>query len=99
MARVANAALNALVDLEQRFKLRTYLALLIRVADHSLLPERSDPAISDILNERLAQLSYIILSIEAHSFLHTLQALHLAGNCLQLRLLEALDETLGVFAV
>ena len=57
MARVANAALNALVDLEQRFKLRTYLALLIRVAGHSLLPKRSDPAISDILNERLAQLS------------------------------------------
>jgi hypothetical protein len=56
LARVANAALNALVDLAQGFKLRTYLVLLIRVADHSFLPERSDPAISDILNERFAQL-------------------------------------------
>jgi hypothetical protein len=54
--RVANAALNALVDLAQGFKLRTYLALLIRVADHSLLPERSDPTIFDILNESFAQL-------------------------------------------
>jgi hypothetical protein len=54
LARVANAALNALVDLTQGFKLRTYLALLIRVAGHSFLPERSDPAISDILNERCA---------------------------------------------
>jgi hypothetical protein len=56
LARVANAALNALVDLVQGFKLRTYLALLIRVADHSFLPERSEPAISDILNESFAQL-------------------------------------------
>ena len=75
------------------------MALLVRVADHSLLPERSDPAISDILNERFAQLFKVILSIEGHSFLHTLQALRLAGNRLPLRFLEAFDETLGVFAV
>jgi hypothetical protein len=51
-----NAALNALVDLAQGFKLRTYLAILIRVADHSLLLERSDPTIFDILNESFTQL-------------------------------------------
>ena len=56
MAHVANAALNALVDLTQGFKLRTYFALLIRVADHSLLPERSDPTIFDILNESFTKL-------------------------------------------
>ena len=56
MAHVANTALNALVDLTQGFKLISYLALLNRVADHSLLLERNDPAISDILNESFAQL-------------------------------------------